>query len=82
MTTMPLFVEELIPYEATPKQKIRHIPTVFSSECYKGMLIPVRTETGIKPMISEEYRAYRDQKFFEYCRRKAEEWEELEDDED
>ena len=50
------------------------------------MLIPVRTETGIKLMTSEEYRAYRDQQFSEYCRRIVEEWEELEkeleDDED
>ena len=73
-------------YEAVPKQKIRHIPTIFSSECYKGMLIPVRTETKIMFMTSAEYRDYRDQQFSEYCRQKAEEWEELEkeleDDED
>lgn len=72
--------------ETSTKQSVRNIPTIFSSECYKGMLIPVRTETGIKFMTSEDYRAYRDQQFSEYCRRKVEEWEELEkeleDDED
>ena len=73
-------------YAATMKQSVRNIPTIFSSECYKDMLIPVRTETGIKLMTSAEYRDYRDQQFSEYCRRKVEEWEELEkeleDDED
>lgn len=64
-------------YASVPKQRIRNIPTHFSSG-RKGMLIPVRTETQIIFMTSEEYRAYRDQKFFEYCRQKAEEWEELE----
>ena len=65
---------------------VRNIPTIFSSECYEDMLIPVRTETKIMFMTSAEYRAYRDQQFSEYCRQKAEEWEELEkeleDDED
>lgn len=64
--------------ETNMKQEGRDIPNCFSTEQHKDMLIPVRTETQIIFMTSEEYRAYRDQKFFEYCRRKAEEWEELE----